>query len=161
MKKGRSLVLSGFVILITVLFSACTSDDAVVTYEEQLAMDIETIDNYLSDNGIAAMTDGSGLRYVIHEEGEGISPEILDDVHVRYMGMLLGESDSFDSSDSIRFPLNRLIEGWRIGFQLLQEGDSATLYIPSGLAYGSSGQGPIPPDANLEFIVKLIQVDKN
>lgn len=160
MKKGRNLILSGLVILMTVILSACTSDD-VITDEERLAMDIETIDNYLSDNGIAAITDESGLRYVIHEEGEGISPEILDEVHVRYMGMLLGEANSFDSSDSIRFPLNRLIEGWRIGFQLLQEGDSATLYIPSVLGYGTTGSGPIPPNSNLEFIVKLIQVDKN
>jgi FKBP-type peptidyl-prolyl cis-trans isomerase FkpA len=160
MKKGRNLILSGLVILMIVILSACTSDD-VITDEERLAMDIETIDNYLSDNGIAAITDESGLRYVIHEEGEGISPEILDEVHVRYMGMLLGEANSFDSSDSIRFPLNRLIEGWRIGFQLLQEGDSATLYIPSVLGYGTTGSGPIPPNSNLEFIVKLIQVDKN
>ena len=160
MKKGRNLILLGLAILLTIIFSTCTSDD-VVTDVEQLAIDVEIIDNYLSDNGIDAITDESGLRYVIHEEGEGISPEILDDVHVRYVGMLLGEADSFDSSDSISFPLNRLIEGWRIGFQLLQEGDSATLYIPSGLGYGSTGQGPIPPDANLEFIVKLIQVDKN
>jgi len=160
MKKGRNLILRGLAILITMVFTTCTSDD-VITDEERLAMDIETIDNYLSENDIAAMTDESGLRYVIHEEGDGISPELLDNIHVGYFGTLLGETDPFDASDSISFPLNRLITGWQIGFQLLQEGDSATLYIPSGLGYGTTGSGPIPPNSNLEFIVKLIQVDKN
>ncbi|NNF35032.1 MAG: hypothetical protein HKN68_13040 [Saprospiraceae bacterium] len=160
MEKGRNLCFTGLIILLVVVFSSCTSDD-VVTDEEQLAIDIEIIDTYLSDNSIDATSVASGLRYFLHEEGEGISPELTDDVVVAYSGKLLGETQVFDSSDSISFPLNRLIAGWQIGFQLLQEGDSATLYIPSGLAYGSTGSGPIPPNANLEFEVKLIQVVKN
>ena len=156
---GKYLISSVATFVMIVALMACSADD-VITDADQLAIDIQIIDEYLIENNITAIEDESGLRYELHEEGDGISPEILDNVHVRYFGTLLGDSVPFDSSDSISFPLNKLIEGWQIGFQLLQEGDSATLYIPSGLAYGSTGNGPIPPDANLEFIVKLIKVDK-
>ena len=128
--------------------------------KDQLAIDIEIIDNYLAADSIEAIADPSGLRYVIHVEGEGLSPELEDLVRVKYVGTLLGEEEVFDSSNDASFPLDNLIIGWKIGFQLLQEGDSATLYIPSGLAYGVYGSGPIPPNANLTFGVKLIDVQR-
>jgi FKBP-type peptidyl-prolyl cis-trans isomerase len=161
MKMGRYLISLGLAVVMIVTLAACTAED-LITEEDRLAMDIQIIDEYLSNNDISAIEDESGLRYVIHEEGDGISPEIVDRVHVRYFGALLGETDPFDSRDSISFPLNGVIEGWQIAFQMLQEGDSATLYIPSGLGYGSTGNGSgsIPPNTNLEFRVKLIQVDK-
>jgi len=56
------------------------------------------------------------------------------------------------------FRLSQLIEGWQIGFQLLPEGSTAVLYIPSGLGYGKKGGGSIPPNANLIFDVELVQV---
>ena len=38
-----------------------------------------------------------------------------------------------------------MIVGWQIGLPLLHVGDSATLYIPSGLAYGTAKVGSVPP----------------
>ena len=153
------------------LLSSCFKDDTVTPDEqlkidldkvdkEQLAIDIEIIDNYLAEDSIEAIADPSGLRYVIHETGTGPSPQLADLIRVKYVGTLLGETEIFDSSNDAAFPLDNLILGWKVGFQLLHTGDSATLYIPSGLGYGVMGSGPIPPDANLTFGVKLIDVQR-
>jgi FKBP-type peptidyl-prolyl cis-trans isomerase FkpA/FKBP-type peptidyl-prolyl cis-trans isomerase FklB len=50
-----------------------------------------------------------------------------------------------------------LIQGWQIGFTLLNKGSKATLYVPSSLGYGPNGYPPsIPANANLVFEIELI-----
>lgn len=39
----------------------------------------------------------------------------------------------------------------------MREGGVRTLVIPSGLAYGSAGSGPIPPEATLVMNVELVR----
>jgi FKBP-type peptidyl-prolyl cis-trans isomerase FkpA len=85
-------------------------------------------------------------------------------VTVKYTGKFLNEgvapanSDIFDQATTpVTFDLAALIAGWQIGFQLLPKGSKATLYIPSGLAYGKGGNS-IPGNANLFFEVELIDV---
>ena len=168
----RNLVWVGLMFfLFATILPACFNDDSVTPKEQlqmdldkvdkdQLAIDVTIIDNYLEEDSIEAVEDPSGIRYVIHENGSGISPELADIIKVKYVGTLLGETEVFDSSNDATFALNDLILGWRIGFQLLNEGDSATFYIPSGLGYGEFGTGPIPPNANLVFGVKLIDVQR-
>lgn len=148
-----------FVVFITtILFISC-NDEKVLTEAEQLAHDIEVIDKYLNDNGITAQQDPSGLRYTISVEGSGPKPTLSNTVVVKYKGTLL-DGTFFDGTTTspASFLLSRLIEGWQIGFQLLPEGSTAVLYIPSGLGYGKGGSGPIPPNANLIFNVELIEV---
>ena len=80
---------------------------------------------------------------------------------VHYKGWM-DNGKIFDSSyqrgESISFPLNRVISGWTEGMQLVGEGGMIELYIPYKLAYGESGRSPIPPKADLHFIVELISI---
>lgn len=51
-----------------------------------------------------------------------------------------------------------VIPGWDQGLLGLKAGGQRRLVIPPGLAYGSRGQGDIPPDATLVFDVELVSV---
>jgi len=109
------------------------------------------------------ITTDSGLRYAISEEGEGPTPEIGELVAVHYTGWL-EDGTQFDSSvdrgEPITFPLGqgRVIAGWDEGIALLDVGDKGRLIIPSTLAYGPTGSGPIPPDSTLIFDVELVEI---
>ena len=169
-KTARNI---GLLVLIMVYYG-CNLDDEVITPEEQLqielenvdkvqlALDTQIIDTYLQERNITAMVDNSGLRYVIHTQGTGISPELDDFVTVNYRGTLLSDGSEFDANQGVQFRLEQLILGWKVGFKLLQEGTTATLYIPSGLGYSNAGRGSgIPPNANLIFEEDLLDVKRS
>jgi len=107
-------------------------------------------------------TTESGLQYEALQEGNGVSPDDNDSVTVHYTGKTI-DGKVFDSSvergEPVTFQLNRVIEGWREGLQLMKEGSKYRLYLPSDLGYGSQGAGPdIPPYSALIFDVELISV---
>lgn len=153
MKHVLLIVLAGLMIL------SCGKDPELTT-EEQLEKDVATIDKYLADHSITALSDESGLRYEITTAGTGVKPTLSSTVTVKYVGKFLDSGSIFDqSTNAVSFPLANLIKGWQIGFPLLAKGSKATLYIPSGLGYGKQGYPPtIPSNANLIFDVELIDV---
>ena len=123
----------------------------------QVSKDASTITKYLSDNKITAQQDTSGLRYVLHTNKGGSKPSVENCVEVKYRGKFLKDGKVFDEAPQVAFPLNGVIRGWQLGIPMLGIGDSATFYIPSGLAYGPQGYpGAIPPDAILIFDVELL-----
>ncbi len=126
--------------------------------EGQIAADTLAIDAYLADKKIIAQKGEQGIRYVITKPGAGDKPSLSSTVKVNYKGSLLADGSVFDQSESpVEFPLSNLIQGWQIGFPLLNKGSKATLYIPSSLGYGANGAPPnIPPNANLVFEIELI-----
>ena len=125
--------------------------------EMQIAKDESIITKYLADNNITAQQDTSGLRYVIHTNKGGSKPTVDNCVEVKYRGKFLKDGTVFDESEKLSFPLDGVIPGWQLGIPLMGIGDSATFYIPSGLAYGPRGYpGAIPPDAILIFEVELL-----
>lgn len=104
-------------------------------------------------------TTASGLTIITIEEGTGDSPALGDTVVVNYTGWLASDNSQFDTGDGISFTLGQVIAGWNEGLQLMQEGGSARLIIPSALAYGETGSPPrIPPNADLIFDVDLLEV---
>lgn len=107
------------------------------------------------------VTTASGLKYMVLKEGTGKTPGPTDNVTVHYTGRLL-DGTVFDSSvergEPATFPLNGVIAGWTEGLQLMKEGAKYVFYIPTDLAYGSRGGGPIPPYSDLIFEVELIKV---
>jgi FKBP-type peptidyl-prolyl cis-trans isomerase len=107
-------------------------------------------------------TTASGLQYEVLTPGTGTkSPSATDNVTVHYKGTTL-DGNEFDSSYSrgepATFPLNQVIPGWTEGVQLMTEGAKYRFYIPSELAYGERGTGPIGPNATLIFDVELIKI---
>jgi FKBP-type peptidyl-prolyl cis-trans isomerase len=81
---------------------------------------------------------------------------------VHYHGTLI-DGTVFDSSvergTPISFPLSGVIPGWTEGLQLMKVGDKYRFFIPSELAYGEAGAGPIPPNSTLIFEVELLGIE--
>ncbi|GAD89359.1 MULTISPECIES: FKBP-type peptidyl-prolyl cis-trans isomerase [Vibrio] len=119
---------------------------------------------FLQENGQreGVVTTDSGLQYEVLVKGDGeIHPQPTSIVKVHYHGTLI-DGTVFDSTverdKPIEFPLNRVIHGWQEGLQLMVVGDKFRFFIPSNLAYGKSGNGPIPGSATLIFDVELLDI---
>lgn len=157
-----------FLAILTILAFAtnCAEEPVELSDADQLQKDIEAIDAWLDINKPTALTHSSGLRYAITTLGTGVKPKLTNKVVVKYSGKFIKEnvaaanSTVFDqASTATTLTLSQLIEGWQIGIQLLPKGTKATLYIPSGLAYGKKGTGSaIPANSNLFFDVELVDV---
>ena len=103
-------------------------------------------------------TTDSGLQYQVTKEGTGPSPGATDSVTVNYKGTLI-DGTEFDSGKGISFPLNGVIKGWTEGLQLMKTGGSTRFFIPSGLAYGTTGSGAkIGPNTTLIFNIDLLSI---
>ena len=120
---------------------------------------------YLAENAKKAgvKVTASGLQYEVITEGKGAKPKATDTVKVHYEGKLL-DGTVFDSSikrgEPVSFPLNQVIPGWTEGVQLMSVGSKYKFTIPSNLAYGEQGSGPITPNSVLVFEVELIEIVK-
>ena len=104
----------------------------------------------------------SGLQYIINETGtENKAEDPRDTVVVRYKGTL-EDGTVFDETHDTpaTFSLNRVIRGWTEGMQLVGEGGSIRLFVPSELAYGENGTQNIEPNTPLIFDVTIEQVKK-
>ena len=105
---------------------------------------------------------GSGLQYEVLRAGKGPKPTSDQTVEVHYHGTLT-DGTVFDSSvergETITFPVTGVIPGWIEALQLMQVGAKWRLVIPSDLAYGPEGSGPIPAGATLIFEVELIGIE--
>lgn len=107
-------------------------------------------------------TTASGLQYEVIKEGDGASPVDGDMVKVHYKGTLI-DGTEFDSSlgkEPAEFPLGAIIKGWDEALKLMKTGAKWKLTIPSELAYGERGAGPIPANSVLVFEVELLEIKK-
>ena len=110
-------------------------------------------------------TTASGLKYADLVVGTGDTPAVTDLVTVHYTGTL-DNGTVFDASRNhggpASFPLNRVIKGWTEGVSTMKVGGIRKLIIPPDLGYGAqgAGNGVIPANATLTFIVELIEVPK-
>lgn len=142
---------------------------AAVAREKIMAREVEVLSffdkvliDYRSGKMKGVVTTASGLRYVIHQPGDGVFFEKGDNVKVGYVGAILETGKVFDQSfkrgEGIPFQVgtDRVIPGWDEGILLLRSGTRATLFIPSELGYGKNGAGSdIPPNADLVFYVEI------
>jgi FKBP-type peptidyl-prolyl cis-trans isomerase FkpA len=134
-------------------------------YEKEAGQERQRGIAFLAENAKkdGVLSTASGLQYEVIAEGTGARPVAGDTVRVNYEGSLI-DGTVFDSSygygEPVEFPLNGVIPGWTEGLQLMSEGSTYRLYIPSELAYGEQGASVIPPNSTLIFKVELLAVIK-
>ncbi|OMQ15364.1 peptidylprolyl isomerase [Modestobacter sp. VKM Ac-2676] len=98
--------------------------------------------------------------------GDGAEAVEGTTAEVKYVGAFYETGEEFDSSwnqgedYTIPVPLGqgRVIPGFEQGIEGMQVGGRRVVTIPSDLGYGPSGQGPIPGDATLVFVIDLVEV---
>lgn len=160
-------------------FASCIDDEA--TDSAILAKDKIAIDEYLVANTIVNVKEYydevSGLRVIWQElSGSGLGVTAGDTLQVDYIGKLLS-NQVFDTSIEqvakdkglyssgrkyvpLNFPVgyNFLIPGFEFGVGQMEQGDKATVFVPSQFAYGKQGSGSIPSNAPIIFELDLIKV---
>jgi len=97
-------------------------------------------------------------------EGKGPEAKAGDKVTVQYVGVLYDNGKQFDASwdrgQPFSFTLGRgqVIAGWDQGVEGMKVGGRRELIIPPKLGYGPQGNGPIPPNSTLVFVIDLLAI---
>jgi len=136
----------------------------------QAPIDDKAIQDYIAANNIKATKTESGLYYAITKAGSGANAKAGQSVSMKYLGKTL-EGEQFDANMDDKFNLlkdkqiftftlgqGQVIRGWDEGLQLLNKGSRATLILPSKIAYGVRGNGPIKPNSVLVFNVEMTDI---
>jgi len=109
-------------------------------------------------------TTASGLQIRTIEKGSGPFVQSVDGVMVEYEGRLT-DGTVFDASQGRPVPMlaGQVIPGFAEALTKMQKGGRYRIRIPSKLAYGANPpQGaPIPPNADLDFDVHVVEVVPN
>lgn len=107
-------------------------------------------------------TSGGKLKIEDITEGNGPAAKSGDSVSVHCTGRLV-TGTQFDSSvgrEPFNFTLGqgKVIAGWDQGVVGMKVGGKRKLVIPPELGYGETGQGKIPPNAELHFEIELLSI---
>lgn len=133
--------------------------------QHRLDLAKEEGEKFLANNSTkeGVKSTASGLQYKILQTGSGPSPQASSQVTVHYHGTLI-DGTVFDSSvqrgTPASFAVNKVIEGWKEGIQLMNVGAKSQFFIPQNLAYGDRGtETTVPPFAALIFEVELLAIE--
>jgi FKBP-type peptidyl-prolyl cis-trans isomerase FkpA len=143
---------------------------------KQIQYDVLSIQKYAQANGINLSTythnATTGLYYKVTTPGTGAVPiTAASTFNVQYTGTLLNNNifDQFNDQDTgntgIAFTLDNTIEGWKNAFPGATAGAKLSLFVPSGLGYGTQPQinqqtniTTIPSSSCLRFEVNVVSV---
>lgn len=154
--------------LINIETSSLTINDS----NSQLASAVVTVGNEGDNNtelrnALLKGTNQNGTveKLIIDDVviGGGVEAKTGDTVSVHYIGTL-PNGQEFDNSNKRGEPFEftlgegRVIKGWEDGVVGMKVGGKRILVIPSELAYGDQGYGPIPGKATLVFSIELLEV---
>jgi FKBP-type peptidyl-prolyl cis-trans isomerase len=152
--------LSFFMVLSFFMLVSCEQTD------EQALKDAEkaSLNTYISTKKISVAPTASGLYYIQGKTGIGTQVVSGATVQFHYKAYLI-DGTVFDTTEgkapfSIKIGESSLVKGLEEGLLLMREGDTATLIMPSSLAYGSVRNGPIPAYSTLIFEVEIVKVTK-
>jgi FKBP-type peptidyl-prolyl cis-trans isomerase len=130
-----------------------------------------------SDNS-KVITKDNGLKYSDDTLGTGKEAKMGDLVSIKFSAWVIKDStenpfknwtgdttkvsQSIGSTDKMGKPYKYLlkegsfIKGSAEGIAGMKVGGTRTIIIPSDLAYGKNGIGPIPPNSNLKAVITLV-----
>jgi FKBP-type peptidyl-prolyl cis-trans isomerase len=127
--------------------------------QENLAAGTAYLEQNRAKPGVT--TTASGLQYEVLRAGDGERPSAESVVRIHYRGTLI-DGTEFDSSygrgEPAEFPIDGVIAGFSEALRLMPVGSQWRIVIPSDIAYGPSGSGPIGPNSTLIFEIELLEI---
>jgi FKBP-type peptidyl-prolyl cis-trans isomerase FkpA len=109
----------------------------------------------LAAGGIAYAALPASVDVETITAGSGASPTREDVALVNYKGMF-PDGKVFDQGERAVLPLSDVVPGFTKAIEQMQRGGKYRVVIPSELAYGAKGAGPIPPNTDLTFEIELL-----
>jgi FKBP-type peptidyl-prolyl cis-trans isomerase FkpA len=110
-------------------------------------------------------TTPSGLQFRTVQAGSGPQITANDGVMIEYEGRLTDGTvfDTTEGKGPAPMIAGQVIPGFAEALQKMQKGGRYKMRIPAALAYGATppAGGPIPPNADLDFDVSVVQVVPN
>ena len=124
-------------------------------------------------------TTESGLQYFDETVGEGRDAKVGDLISINFKGWIVKDStnlftdwtkdstrlpymigDSYKQEQIVKFVLgeNAFIRGTDEGIVGMKPNGKRMIVIPSELAYGEKGVGPVPPNSDLKVLIELLEV---
>ena len=106
---------------------------------------------------------GTGLRYYVYEEGDGVAPERGKFAQIEYVVSLLDGTECYrtedDEYEELLVDQSDIETGIQEAIKLLKVGDRAKLIIPSHIGHGLLGdQDKIPPLTTLVVDIYIMGV---
>ena len=158
MRPSRLLVL-----LSPIAFTACLNGSETISTPQGTPIDCATLATGLTAAEPTLTTTASGLKYRDQTVGTGATVNAGQLVAVHYSGCLTSGvkfDENSDAQNALSFRVGltppQVIKGFDEGMIGMKVGGRRQLVIPDSLAYGSTGNGPIPPNATLVFTVDLV-----
>lgn len=142
---------------------AVLKEPLIIANKNLVKSESEDIDNFIKRYRWKMSETGTGLRYMVYENGTGRKPVNGETVVIEYTVKLLS-GDTVGSSlisgpSEFMIGKNNVIAGLHEGIMLLREGDKAKMIVPSHLAFGLTGlPGKIPPGSVLVYDIELIEI---
>lgn len=134
-----------------------TAEDSVFSAVYPPEVELETI----TLEG-ATVTD-SGLQFFELQPGKGNKPQVGDILTMHFIGKLTDETEFANTylentPVTVIFGRDQLLPGWEEGVGMMTEGSKARLVVPPELAFGETGYGIIPPNAQIILDVELLSI---
>lgn len=129
--------------------------------------------------GLAWSAVPKGLDVDVIQAGTGPTPKEGEVIFVKYKGTLAADGTEFENVQSSPFPVQglfpdgapflyqegQMVPGFYQGLKDVQKGGKYKIFIPADLAYGErgsmnpqTGQQTIPPNADLEFEIEVVDI---
>lgn len=178
---GQLLVKNGFIINNKVLFQRGMDDviqnkklavpDSLIVpmvsaYQNSLqnarsrALEDQLFAALKGKAGVGVLPDG--VHYIVLKTGSGIRPSLRDTVIINAIGVFPDGKvfeDTYQKKKAIKTVTSSLIPGLNEAIQLMPEGSTWRIFVPSALGYGPAGlPNVIPPNTALIFDVNLLEV---
>ncbi len=166
-----------FLTILSVAISSCgsKSTDGNQTDQEEIRRSLrganallidaeeQEIQDFINRQSWDMKETGSGLKYMIYEEGTGPKAEKDNIAHLHYnISLITGDLVYSSREDGIReFRIGKggVEPGLEEGILLLRVGDKARFILPSHLAHGVPGDGvKIPRRATIIYDLELINI---